>query len=124
MCSGTSSPGSATIPSGKRGNSERSRSDMLATLAPARRHEQVVEDGRRQEGLEGRLVDALEEEVAVEGVLTPEQRDVGLVGARFERAVEPSEPVGHELLAPDRNVCETRAARVPGEVSRSEGMDV
>src|ERR1700753_4386409 len=98
MCSGISSPGSATIPSG---NSGKSPAGMRpASLRPGR-EKQVVEDGRRQPGLEQPLVQALEQQGAVERVLAPEHRYVGRIGARLERAVEPPEPVGQELLAAD-----------------------
>src|ERR1700733_1068858 len=118
MWSGMSSPGRATSPSGNSGKSRGGPSGMRPSSrrgAP-RRQQQVVEDGRRQPGLEQLLVDALEKQVAAERILAPEHRHVGRIGARLERAVEPSEPVGEKLLAADMHVGESRRTGEAGEI--------
>src|SRR5579875_1500639 len=101
MCSGTTSPGSATIPSGNRGNSltalltrpSLGRTDRRL----ARAQQQVVEQPWRQQRLEQTFIEALQRQVAVERVLAPEHRHIGGVRARLQRAVEPSEPVRQQL---------------------------
>ena len=60
----------------------------------------------------------------MEGVVAPEHRHVVGLGAGLERAVEPAEPVGHELLAAHPDLAEAGAARVAAEVTGREGVDV
>src|SRR5579884_1013441 len=121
MYSGINSPGSATMPSG---NSGKSPSGMRQASLRLGRQQQVVEDRRRQPGFEQALVYALEEQVAVKRVLAPEHRHVGRVGAGLERAVEPPEPVGQELLATDPDVREPGGPGELRQVARREGVDV
>src|SRR6516165_601154 len=121
MWSGIISPGGATMPSG---NSGKSPSGIRPPSLRPGRQQQVVEDGRRQPGLEQALIEALKQEIAVERVLAPEHRHVGRIGARLERAVEPPEPVSHELLAADADVRESGSAGKLGQVARREGVDV
>src|ERR1700761_5395313 len=109
MCSGISSPGTATSPSGNNGKSRVSRSGItpestsvapsVRPLVPAGAHQQVVEDGGREQGLEQPLVDPLEEEVAMERVLAPQHRHILRGRGRLERPVEPAKPVRDQLLA-------------------------
>src|SRR5947209_9038602 len=111
MCRGISSPGSATIPSGNSGNSSLRRSDIprLVYGGGWRRYglrltscqQEVVEHRWGEEPLKHLLIDSLEQEVAVERVLSPQHRDLARVGARLQGAVEPAEPVRHQLLAAD-----------------------
>ena len=54
----------------------------------------------------------------MERVLAPQHRHVGRIGAGLERAVEPSEPVGQQLLAADANVGEPGRPGEAREVAR------
>src|SRR5689334_18868896 len=107
MCSGTTSLGNSTMPSGNSGN--RSSVSPIAgeatggaiRLRGARRDEQVVEDRRWQRALEQRVVDHLQREVAAVRVLVPRARDRVRVGRGLERAVGPAEPAGEQLLSAD-----------------------
>ena len=53
----------------------------------------------------------------MERVVAPQHRDVGGLGAGLQRAVEPAEPVGHELLAAHRDVLKPARAGVAHEVA-------
>src|SRR5437763_4483642 len=114
MCSGTTSLGSSTMPSGNSGNlSSFSLIPGEATggavrLWRARRHEQVVEDRRRERAFEQRVVERLQGEVAAVGVVVPGARDAERVGGRLERAVRPAEPAGEQLLAAHAHGFEAR----------------
>src|SRR5215210_4366950 len=105
----------------------RSRSRSSGLGGPSglggRKH-QVVEQVRREPALEQPPVDALEQQVAVVGVLDPWDRDALGVGARLERAVEPAEPVGQQLLAADLHGGEPGRARLALEVGRDERVHV
>ena len=56
----------------------------------------------------------------MERVLPPQHRHVVGLGGRLERAVEPPEPVGDELLAADADIGEAGAARVTRRGRRGE----
>src|ERR1700685_1148094 len=108
MCSGISSLGSATSPSGNSGKSRSTSAAIALSVGPARAlavrsdapccQQKVVEDRRRQPRLEKRLVEALEQQIAIARVLLPGERHGVRVGARLERPVEPPEPVRGQLL--------------------------
>src|SRR5947209_10934308 len=117
MCSGISSPGSATIPSGNSGKSRVRRSGMAGVygaqvrstpaggrLGPPRGQQEVVEDRGGQHRLERELVETLQQEVAAERVLPPEHRHIVGMGGRLEATVEPTEQVRNELLTPHQDV--------------------
>src|SRR4051812_47917709 len=100
MCSGTSSVGSATMSSGNSGKASTALLGMelpRSAGGPVRRDDQVVEHGGRQPALEHATVDLLEDEVAPVGVLAPQPRNLGGLGARLEHAVGPPEPVRQQL---------------------------
>src|SRR5580704_1195966 len=125
MCSGISSPGSATIPRGNSGNSREGPSGIRPlSLRTARGDEQVVEDRRRQHRLEQSLVDALEQQVAAERVLPPQHRYVVGVRGRLERAVEPPKPVREELLAAHADVLEPGGAGEAHEIVGRKRVNV
>src|SRR5436190_12402255 len=88
------------------------------------RKHQVVEEPRREASLEQLAVDALEQQIAAVGVVDPGHRDPLRVRAGLERAVEPPEPVGQQLLAADADLLEARTGRVALEVSGNERVHV
>src|SRR4051794_25714696 len=69
-----------------------------------RREHRVEEGVRRHPRLHPAPVDRLQQQVAAVRVLDPAPRDVLRLAARLERAVEPAEPVGEQLLAPHPHV--------------------
>src|ERR1700761_4288538 len=99
MCSGTASVGSATSPSGNSGNSlttssatdGQSRPGGAAAPSSPCGQQEVVEQRRGQVRLQQVGVDSLQHQIAVEGVLAPQHRDVVGIGRCLQRAVEPPE---------------------------------
>ena len=74
----------------------------------ARRDQQVVEELRRQVGLEQAGVDLLQGDVAAEGEVAPAPGDRVGLGARLDRAQAPAPGVGEQLLAADAAVARSR----------------
>src|SRR5919202_3506012 len=70
------------------------------------RKHQVVEELRREAALQQPAVDGLQQEVAAVRVVDPGHGDAPRVRARLQRAVEPAEPVGQQLLSADAHVGE------------------
>src|SRR4051812_30956566 len=70
------------------------------------RKHQVVEEPRGEAPLEQPPVHVLQQQVAVVRVADPRHRDRGRIGAGLERAVEPPEPVGQQLLAAHADVAQ------------------
>src|SRR4051794_21013265 len=88
------------------------------------RKHQVVEQLRREAALEQAAVDALEQQIAPVRVVDPGHGNVLGIGARFERAVEPAEPVRQQLLPADPHAFEACLGGMALEVLRYEGVDV
>src|SRR5215211_5806536 len=101
---------SRSMSSGLGGSSGRGSSPSGSALGLGGRKHQVVEEPRREAALEQAPVDALEQQIAPVGVVDPGHRDPLWVGARLQRAVEPTEPVRQQPLAAHADPLEAPAA--------------
>src|SRR5215208_442423 len=115
---------SRSMSSGLGGSPGRGSSPSGSALGLGGRKHQVVEELRRQAALEQAPVDVLEQQVAPVGVVDPRHRDPLGISAGLQRAVEPAEPVGEQLLAAHADRLEARGGGVALEVGGHERVHV
>src|SRR5438067_1150421 len=91
----------------------------LAVIAVSR-----WEERRRQTGLQQRAVERLQRQVAAVGVLAPGPGDLVRLRGGLERAVQPAEPAGSELLARHPHALEAGSRAQLAQLPGREGVHV